>query len=153
MTPIVQSCRRWGHASKILPSIGPPYHTSDTEQGLGQKPRKPTCCPNGLRRSNQAQPLAIRREERPVEEQSAAVKAVGILTPRWPIFSLGASGRNRGLVWGPRGPRGLGGMGRAAHTRKQQPCWPCAAFHGRRVVLGHFCSAARCRFGRPAWLP
>ena len=51
MTPIVQSCRRGGHASKILPSIGPPYHTSDTEQGLGQTPSKTICCPNGLRRN------------------------------------------------------------------------------------------------------
>ena len=40
MTPIVQSCRRGEHVSKILPSLGPPYHTSysDTDQGLGHKP-------------------------------------------------------------------------------------------------------------------
>ena len=53
--------------------------------------------------------------------------ALGILTPRWKTFSLCASGRNQGLVWGPRGPRGLGVMGRTARTRKQQPCRQCTA--------------------------
>ena len=64
MTPIVPSCRRGGHASKILPSIGPPrpYHTSDTEQGLGQTPSKTICCPNGLRRNKAS--TAIRRTRR-----------------------------------------------------------------------------------------